>query len=257
MRGRVAVIQLATVAAFLGVWEAIGRSGLFAHNVLPPMSDVVSRLFGMLGSSAMWFDFEVTGWEIGAGLVFGIGIGLLLGLAIALRRGAWPTLEPLLYYASSMPKIILLPVLLLYLGTGLHSKAGMAAVSAAFPVIVTTAVGIGEVRELHVRAARMLGAGRWQILRTVYLPAAAGPILSGVRLGLGVAITGALLAETSVADAGVGFRAINDYQNLHIVDMYAVLLLVFLMAVAINAVLGIVLARVTRYTQAAPREVFS
>lgn len=242
--------------AVLGAWEAIGRSGLVANNVLPPMSEVVTSLWRLLASPSIWFDFEVTAWEIGVGLLVGAGVGLVIGVIVGARRGAWQTVEPLLYYVSSLPKIILLPVFVLYLGIGIYSKVGLAAVSAFFPVIVTTAVGVHEVSDVHVRAARTLGAGPWQIATKVYLPAAAGPVLSGLRLGFGVAVIGALLAEASLASAGVGFQAITYYQNLQITDMYALLLLVFGAAVGINALLGSVLDHLTRYTRHEPRQAF-
>ncbi|MGH3319042.1 MAG: ABC transporter permease [Streptosporangiaceae bacterium] len=254
-RGRATVIQLGTAAVALGAWEAIGRSAVVPNNVLPPMSAVVWSLVRLLGSPTIWFDFEVTAWEIGLGLLVGMGAGLVLGVVVGVRDAAWRTVEPLLYYLGALPKIILLPVLVLFLGAGVFSKVGMAALSAVFPVIVTTAVGVREVREIHVRAARTLGAGFPQIVLKVFLPATIGPVLAGVRLGLGVAVVGALLAETSVASAGIGFRAMSYYATLQIQDMYALLLVVFLAAVALNALLGSLLRQVTRHAQAAPTEV--
>lgn len=93
-------------------------------------------------------------------------------------------------------------------------------------------------------------------MANVYAPAAIGPILSGLRLGLAVAITGVLLAETSVASAGVGYQAMQYYDNLRIADMYALLLLVLLAAVAANSALGWLIRHVTRYSQPAPERVF-
>jgi ABC-type nitrate/sulfonate/bicarbonate transport system permease component len=131
----------------------------------------------------------------------------------------------------------------------------MAAVSAFFPVAITAAQALREVPPSVVRAARTLGAGRRQLLVHVYTPAALGPVLSGLRLGLAVAVTGVLLAETSVASAGLGWQAMQDYNNLRITDMYALLLLVFFAAVLVNSGIGRLIRYVTRY-RSTPEKVF-
>jgi ABC-type nitrate/sulfonate/bicarbonate transport system permease component len=207
--------------------------------------------------SSTWFQFYVSIWAIGLALAIGAGAGLVVAALIGISASVWRTFEPLLYYVGSLPKIIILPVLLLYLGTGIYSKVGMGAVSAFFPVAITTAQSMREVKGTYIRAARSLGAGPLRLVINVYAPAAIGPILSGLRLGLAVAVTGVLLAETSVASAGVGYQAMQYYDNLRIADMYALLLLVLLAAVAVNSLLGWLIRHVTRYSQATERMFFT
>jgi ABC-type nitrate/sulfonate/bicarbonate transport system permease component len=249
-------VRIITVAVIAGGWEAVARSGLLPGTVLPPFSSVAAGLYALVRQSSTWFDFYVSAWAIGVGLGIGAGAGLLTAALIGASARVWRVFEPLLYYVGSMPKIIILPVLLLYLSTGIYSKVGMAAVSAFFPVAITTAQAMREVREVHLRAARCLGAGRWRLLAKVYAPAAIGPVLSGLRLGLAVAVTGVLLAETSVASAGLGYQAMQYYDNLAVADMYALLLLVLLAAVAANSLLGWLIRHVTRYHQPTPEKVF-
>jgi ABC-type nitrate/sulfonate/bicarbonate transport system permease component len=253
---KAAVIRVVTIAVTAGGWEAAARSGLLPGTVLPPLSTVLSSLVTLLRLHATWFDMYVSAWAISVGLGIGAATGLAFAALAAVSAAAWRVLEPLLYYLGSLPKIIMLPVLLLYLGTGIYSKVGMGAVSAFFPVVITTAQALHEVRDVHVRAARCLGAGRWRLLVKVYAPAAIGPILSGLRFGLAVAVTGVLLAETSVASAGVGYQAMQYYDNLRIADMYGLLLLVFVAAVALNSLIGRLIRHVTRYDQPTPEEVF-
>jgi ABC-type nitrate/sulfonate/bicarbonate transport system permease component len=249
-------VRTITLVAAAGVWEAVGRSGLLPGTVLPPLSSVLAGLWDLLRQSSTWFDFYVSAWAIGVGLAIGAGAGLVAAALVGFAARTWRVFEPLLYYVGAMPKIIVLPVLLLYLGTGIYSKVGMGAVSAFFPVAITSAQAMREVREVHLRAARSLGAGRRQLLAKVYAPAAAGPVLSGLRLGLAVAVTGVLLAETSVASAGLGYQAMQYYDNLRIADMYALLLLVLVAAVAANSLLGWLIRHVTRYNQPTPEKVF-
>jgi ABC-type nitrate/sulfonate/bicarbonate transport system permease component len=250
-------VRIGTAVVALGGWEAVARSGLLPGTVLPPFSSVAAALYDLVQQSSTWFQFYVSIWAIGLGLAIGAGAGLVVAAPIGISASVWRTFEPLLYYVGSLPKIIILPVLLLYLGTGIYSKVGMGAVSAFFPVAITTAQSMREVKGTYIRAARSLGAGPLRLVINVYAPAAIGPILSGLRLGLAVAVTGVLLAETSVASAGVGYQAMQYYDNLRIADMYALLLLVLLAAVAANSLLGWLIRHVTRYSQATERVFFT
>jgi NitT/TauT family transport system permease protein len=244
--------RLAALIIVAGGWEIAARSGLISGTVLPPFSSVLVSLVRQLGEHNTWYQAYVSVWAIGVGFAIGALAGLVFAVVtLAISQ----VVEPVLYYLSSLPKIIVFPVLLLYLSTGIYSKVGMAAVSAFFPVAITAAQALREVPPSVVRAARTLGAGRRQLLVHVYTPAALGPVLSGLRLGLAVAVTGVLLAETSVASAGLGWQAMQDYDNLRITDMYALLLLVFFAAVLVNSGIGRLIRYVTRY-RSTPEKVF-
>jgi ABC-type nitrate/sulfonate/bicarbonate transport system permease component len=252
----VLAVRLVALAVIAGGWEAVARSGLVSGTVLPPLSGVLASLIRLLRMHSTWYAVHVSLWAIGVGLGIGILAGLAFAAVVGVSAGLWRVFEPLLYYLGSLPKIIVFPVLLLYLSTGIYSKVGMGAVSAFFPVAISAAQALHEVPDAYIRAARCLGAGRLNLLFKVYAPAAVGPVLSGLRLGLAVAVTGVLLAETSVASAGLGYQAMQYYNNLRIADMYALLLLVFLAAVAVNSLLGWLIRQVTRYRQPTPERVF-
>lgn len=241
--------RLIALVIVVGGWELAARSGWLSATVLPPFSSVLVSLVRQLGEHNTWYQAYVSAWAIVVGFVIGTAAGLVFAAITTVIRVLWTASEPVLYYLSSLPKIILFPVLLLYLSTGIYSKVGMGAVSAFFPVAITASQALHEVPPVQLRAARTLGAGRRKLLTHVYLPAAAGPVLSGLRLGLAVAVTGVLLAETSVASAGLGWQALQDYDNLRITDMYALLLFVFFAAVLINAGIGRLIRHVTRHIQ--------
>lgn len=249
-------IRLAVLVIVAAGWEIAARSGLISGTVLPPLSAVVASLIRQLSERNTWYQAYVSAWAIGVGFVIGAAAGLAFATVVTLVRGLWRATEPVLYYLGSLPKIIMFPVLLLYLSTGIYSKVGMAAASAFFPAAITVAQALHEVPRPQLKAARTLGASRRQLLTHVYVPAAIGPVLSGLRLALAVAVTGVLLAETSVASAGLGWQAMQDYDNLRIADMYALLLFVFAAAVAVNTGIGRLIRNVTRYRQPAPERVF-
>lgn len=247
--GYIALIRVGTVLLIVVSWELLGRSGLVLSEIFPPASEIFIRLFELLVSGTLGTHAYVSLYEIFAGFM----VGGLLGLTVGASMGASPYLhrlfEPLVYYLGSVPKIILFPVFILFLGTGLESKIGLAAIAAFFPITINTALAVGEVKPIFVRAARTLEASRLQLYSKVYLPSMAGPILSGMRLGLGVSIIAALLAETSVAQVGLGFLMIEFYSQLRIAEMYALILLIFIAAFAVNSGISWLISKVTHYEQ--------
>jgi ABC-type nitrate/sulfonate/bicarbonate transport system permease component len=246
---RIFTLRLGTIVLFLAIWELVGRSGLVQGEVLPPASEVFAQLIGVLGSDYLAGDIRASLYEIGVGFVVGSILGLSFGAVMGVNNYLYKLFEPLIYYMGAVPKIILFPILILFLSTGLQSKAGMAAITAFFPIVINTALAVREVKPIYVRAARSLGANRTQLYTKVYVPSILGPVLSGMRLGLGVAITGALLAETAVAQEGLGFRAIELYSQLRIAEMYGLLLLIFIVASLLNVGIGWVIRRTTHYQQ--------
>lgn len=250
-------IQLGTILLILVLWEFLGRSGLILREIFPPFSEVLARLVELLSSVTMWQHIGVSLYEIGVGFAVGGILGVLVGAPLGTSDYLHRLVEPLFYYLGAIPKIILLPIFILFLGVGVESKVGLAAISAFFPVVVNTALAVREVRPILVQTARTMGASRAQIYAKIYLPSTLGPVLSGLRLGLGVAITGALLAETSVAQAGLGFRAVEFYSQLRIAEMYALILLIFLVALLLNTGVGRLIQRTTRHQQGDEQTPFS
>lgn len=245
----VAIIRVATLLGFLAVWELLARSGLVLERILPPPTDVLTAAFNMVGTERFVRDATLSAYEIGIGIIIGAISGVIGGALLGAYDYLYRLFEPLIYYFGAVPKIILFPILILFLGTGYESKVGMAVISSFFPIIINSALSVREVNPVHVRAARSLGASGLAVWRKVYTPATMGPVLSGIRLGLGVAITATLLAETKVAQLGLGFRAVQYYSQLRITEMYALLFLVFIGAALINWGLSYLITRATHYQQ--------
>lgn len=243
----VVAVRFGIVALLALAWEAVGRSGLILHDVFPPASEVMGGVVSVLASPQTAANTMVTAAEIGTGFAIGAGAGLGAGIGLGASARAYGLLDPFLYYLGAIPKIIVYPILILLWGAGMGSKVGIAALSAFFPVAINTAVAARQVRPVLIRAAHALGARPHQVLINVSLPAMAGDVLSGLRVGLAVAATGTLLAETSVAQAGLGLQAIHYYAQLRVPEMYALLSMVFLAATLINAGLGWLISRWTRY----------
>ncbi|RZU30832.1 ABC transporter permease [Blastococcus saxobsidens] len=246
---RVWTLRIGAAVVFLGLWEGLARSGLVLDTVLPPATEVFGRIQDVVTQSDFGQDVYASLYEVVIGVAIGALVGMPFGAFMGSSRYLYRLLDPLVYYVGAVPKIVLFPILILFLGTGVESKVGIAAISAAFPIAINTALAVQEVNPMHVKAAKSLGASRSQLYRFVYTPAILGPVLAGARLGLGVAITAALLGETKVANVGLGFRAIEYYSRLQIAEMYALLLIVFVGAALINLGLSGLIRRATHYQQ--------
>ncbi|MGE5818542.1 MAG: ABC transporter permease, partial [Deltaproteobacteria bacterium] len=136
-------------------------------------------------------------------------------------------------------------VFILFLGIDVHSKLAVGAIAAFFPIALLTIAGMREVKQVYVDVARSIGATAYQIATRVYLPAIAGQVFTGLRIGMGAAVTGALLAETKIAKAGLGFMIVEYYAQFRIADMYSLLLFIFILAALTNWAMKTLFARVS------------
>jgi len=239
-------VRLATVLVIWVAWEALARSGLLYEGIVPSSLAVIASMIRQLMGPAIYLDALQTAYEAIAGFAAGSAAGIGAGLLLGGRRFADQAAAPYLQGLAATPKIVFLPILMLMLGVGAGSKIGMGALSAFFPVAIATAEGMRGVDPVLLRVARSFNASEWQTARTVLLPSLAEPIIVGMRLGLGVAIVGVLLAEIKFAKAGLGHLAIQHYNFLHVADMYAVLLITFALALSANGLMGAIGRRLLR-----------
>ena len=237
-RPSVLAVRIATVLGIWAIWEALARSGLIYEGVVPSSVLVLRAIAQELGGAELYRDAAVTAYEVVAGFALGTAGGVAVGIALGLRRFAEDAAAPYVQGLAATPKIVFLPILMLLFGVDSGSKIAMGAVSAFFPVVVATSAGMRGVNPVLVRVAFSFNASSWQVVRKVYLPSLIEPVITGMRLGLGVATIGVLLAEIKFSKAGLGHLAIQYYNFFRVADMYAVLLLTFALAVAANALMG-------------------
>ncbi len=128
--------------------------------------------------------------------------------------------------------------MIMWFGVGPGSKVAMGAISCFFPIALSTAAGMRQIDKVLIRVGRSFRANAWQMTSKIYLPAMRHPIINGVRLGLGVAIIGTLLAETKLSNRGIGFLVIQAYSLFDMPRMYAMLIVLFVLAIGANALVG-------------------
>ena len=207
-----AVVQTLTALAFLSAWQLIGMTGSIFAELFPPITEIIKSLWLYLTTPILIPHLYASLYEVLGGLLVGSLFGIPLGILFGSRRSFMQVMEPMILYLAVVPKIIVFPVFILFLGIGTHSKLAVAAIAAFFP----------------------LGASTLKIATRIYLPAIAGYVFTGLRIGLGAAVTGALLAETKIARAGLGFMIVEYYGQFRMADMYALLLFIFILAALAN-----------------------
>ena len=234
----VTLLRIALIVAALVIWEGMARSGLLYRDVVPPLFKIATALVSLLSGGEYYFHLGVTVGEIAAALAIGGGLGVAVGLVLGANRFLARAFEIYLYYLGPTPKIIFFPVMIMWFGVGSGSKVALGALSCFFPVALSVAAGMRQIDKVLIRVGRSFRLSTWQMTTKIYLPAMRLPIVNGVRLGLGVAIIGTLLAETKLSNRGIGFLIIQAYSLFDMPRMYAMLIVLFVLAIGANALVG-------------------
>jgi ABC-type nitrate/sulfonate/bicarbonate transport system permease component len=233
----VARIRILTVIGVIAAWEAlalVGRLGFLYTDVVPSAWTIAVAIGEELVSAGFYRDLGITFAEHIVGFVGGSTIALFLGIAMGTNVLLRKSLEPYLNAIGSTPKIIFLPILFLMFGTGMESKMAKGALSAFFPVVFTTTLGMLLINPVLIKVGRSFNLSKWQMTAKIYVPAMVNPVITGLRLGIAITVIGVLVAELKFADGGLGHRLGVYYEQFRIAPMYAIILIIFAIAAAAN-----------------------
>jgi len=234
----VTMVRVGIVAALLIAWEALARSGLLFRDVVPSLEAIGRAVFRLLVAPELYANLGVTLAEIGISLVIGGLSGLAVGILLGANRFLSRAYESLVYYLGPTPKIIFFPVMIMWFGVGSGSKIAMGAISCFFPIAISAASGMRQINRVLIRVGMSFRATTWQMVTKIYLPAMREPVVNGIRLGLGVAIIGTVLAQTKLSNRGLGYLIIQAYSTFDMPRMYALLIVLFILAVGANTLIG-------------------
>ena len=218
-----------------------------AFPFFPPPYRVLGAAGELISGGEINQHLLVTLYETLTGFLIAIILGIWIGLLLGVSRTLALIFEPIILSGYAIPKIIFLPLLMMIFGVGLNSKIANAALHAVFPVILNTLVGIREVNGIFLKVARSMNATRVQTFAKVYFPSMVPPVFAGMRIGLGFCFLGSLLAELFEAKMGLGFLVAHFYNTGQIAKMLAVILLVFLLTMMINAGMKAIENRLSRW----------
>jgi NitT/TauT family transport system permease protein len=234
----VALLRAVIVLAVLVAWQVMAVSGWFYRGVVPSLPQIWTALVKLLSGGELYWNLGVTLKEIVIALVLGGLSGIAAGLIIGGSKFIAKAFEPYLYYLGPTPKIIFFPVMIMWFGVDSGSKIAMGTLSCFFPIALNVAAGMRQIDQVLIKVGMSFRANWWQMTTKIYLPAMRLPVINGLRLGLGVALIGTLLAETKLSNRGIGFLVIQAYNNFDMPRLYAVLLVLFVLAIGVNALVA-------------------
>jgi len=191
-------------ALFIVIWQLIVAIGGYPTYILPGPHVVAERFADGWIGGIIGPHFLTTLSEVLLGLAIGGSAGILTGILLARSRLAARMLSPYIVAAQATPILALAPLIALWFGTGLSSRVLICALICFFPIAVGTMVGIRSVDPKLIELGRSLRASRWQRLTRIDVPSALPQILGGLRIGVTLAVVGAIVAEWAGGEQGLG-----------------------------------------------------
>jgi ABC-type nitrate/sulfonate/bicarbonate transport system permease component len=204
-------IRTASVAVFFVIWEYYGRR--MDPIFMAPPSAIFEAAVTLIRSGALEKAMVQTLWPFAVGMALTVVVGILLGIVMAQWRTLEYVLDPFINALYAIPRIALVPLIILWAGLEFAGKVTILVSVAIFPITVNTYAGIRDVRGSMLEIGRAYGASEWQIFWKIVLPAAVPFIMAGVRLAVGLAIIGIIVAEFFTAISGLG-GMIVEYANV-------------------------------------------
>ncbi len=203
-------LSFATILVLLTVWWAVTALKLIAPLFLPAPQQVFHQLVTIASAqgfmdATLWQHLAASLTRIVIALLAAVLIGVPVGILMGLSETARGILDPLIELYRPVPPLAYLPLMVIWFGIGETSKILLIYLAIFAPVAMSALAGVKSAQQVRLRAARSLGANRWQVLWYVVLPGALPEILTGLRIGLGVGWSTLVAAELIAATRGLGF----------------------------------------------------
>jgi NitT/TauT family transport system permease protein len=241
---RNATLRVLLLVASILLWEGVVRAFRVPAFVLPPPVEVGAALYRGAVSGVYLAHAWVTLAETLLGFALGSAVAFVIGTVLAASRPAEYFLYPFIVMFQSMPKVALAPLVVVWFGLGVTSKVVSAALIAFFPLLVNTIVGLRSADEDRVDLMRSLGASPLQIFRMLRLPSALPFVMAGLEVAMVFSLVGAIVGEFVGAEAGLGMLIQSRNFSMDVAGEFAVLFLLALIGLALNAILVAVRRRV-------------
>jgi NitT/TauT family transport system permease protein len=206
------------------IWDSYVRYAGISPLILPRPGTVWTAWMEMLRDPRAWHHTWMTVYATLSGFAYACVIGITLGVLIARLRWLELTLNPFIVATQVIPKVALVPLFVLWFGFGVTSKVIVAAVLAFFPILTNTAMGVKSIDEGHRDVMVSLNATRWQVFRRLEFPSALPFIITGLEIGIVLAIIGAVVGEYLGGNAGLGHLLIARLNAFETDQMFAVLI---------------------------------
>jgi ABC-type nitrate/sulfonate/bicarbonate transport system permease component len=244
------ILGTASIVVLLLVWEltphlvtiSAGRKMFFATP-----SEIAGTLWSMFASGTIWKPLGVSASGFAIGLGLAIVLGLPLGVLIGRSRTLNAMLDPFITAFNATPRLVFLPLVMLWFGLGLWSKVVIVLIGALFPILINTYEGVRNADRLLINVVRSFGAREWDVVRLVVLPNALPYIVAGLRLAIGRAVLGVVVAEFFGSEDGLGVMMVQAAGRYQVAVVFSGLIVFAALSLAMTAVVKAVEDRLTRW----------
>src|SRR3954469_19528820 len=241
------VLGWGSVALVLIAWELTAVLTGVSRLYLPRPTQIVVALVEMFANGRLFADLVATLSRVFGGFFIALAIGIALGIWIASSDRVRAVADMFIAALYPLPKVTLIPLLIIWLGTGGPFMLTISGLGAIFPIIINTVLGVRQCDPGLLLAARDLGATQRQLMRLVLLPSAIPSIFAGARLGLGVSIILVVAAEMVVGKVGLGARLYLAGQVLETGQVFAVLIVLAALGIVVTKIQDRIDVRLSRY----------
>lgn len=246
-RASLVAAQVVTVAGFIVLWQMLSDSHAIDPLFFSAPRSMGDSLRSWAQGGVLWRDLLSTLMIFVVGYVLGSVLGVVLGLVTATAPILGEALGSFVAFMNGIPRLILMPLFLIWFGFGYKPQYAYVASVVLFLVALNVAAGLKEVPSVLVANTRVLGANRRQLIAHVYLPSIAVWLTSTARVSVGYALQGAIIAGFVGASRGLGAFLVAGQANLRVNDVYAALAVAMALAVVVDLLLILVERRATRW----------
>lgn len=231
--------QLALLLAIIGAIEWIVRAGVVGRLYLSEPTEIVKQIAQLFAHGDIYRHLRVTLQEFLAGFLLAAVLGIATGMFLVLTRHAETFFRPFLSGLMAVPKVTIIPLLILWLGIGISHKIAIVFLFCYFTIAFNTITGIKQTAENHLKVARVFEASRWQTIVKVILPSAAPTIFAGLRVSAATGLVGALFGEMIASQEGLGNLLVQATSLYDTARAFAIITVVTIVSVLIIALIDL------------------
>jgi NitT/TauT family transport system permease protein len=226
------LLYFVSPACAFALWEIMTRTGVLDARFFPAPSAIFYHLLFVSPEQGIMRDIKASLSRIVWGYSAGTLLGITLGMAMGLYRPVKTALYPLIASLYPIPKIAVLPLIMLIFGIGEMSKIVVVAIGSFFLVLLNTLHGVENIGRIHHDVAKVFGISRYNFIFRVILPGALPAIFTGLKLAVGYSLVIVVAAEFSGANAGIGYLIWQSWETFSIKSMYAAIVVIGILGAA-------------------------
>jgi NitT/TauT family transport system permease protein len=231
------LLSIASPVALLVIWQIASSVGALDARFVPSPVSIGLAAYDLIATGELFMHLEVSLFRIFAGFALGAIPGIAIGVLMGLSRWMRAALDPIVAALYPIPKIALLPLVMLYLGIGEISKVVLVAFAVVFLVLINSMAGVLAIEPVYFDVAKNYNAPRRKLWTRVVIPAALPFIFVGMRLGIGVALIVIVAAEFVAARSGIGFLIWSSWEVLRVENMFVGIIVITVLGVVTTLVL--------------------